>query len=63
MKEYLPQIGSRQKWYFRNSNLQVGDVVLIIDPGTMRPSDPGAKYQLAKFGHAQKAKFRHSFWV
>ena len=25
----------------------------------MRPSDPDAKYQLAKFGHAQKAKFRH----
>ena len=30
---------------------------------TSRPSDPDAKYQLAKFGHAQKAKFRHSFWV
>ena len=30
---------------------------------TWRPSDPDAKYQLAKFGHAQKAKFRHSFWV
>ena len=26
--------------------------------GTSRPSDPDAKYQLAKFGHAQKAKFR-----
>ena len=25
--------------------------------------DPDAKYQLAKFGHAQKAKFRDSFWV
>ena len=24
---------------------------------TSRPSDPDAKYQLAKFGHAQKAKF------
>ena len=23
---------------------------------TSRPSDPDAKYQLAKFGHAQKAK-------
>ena len=28
---------------------------------TWRPSDPDAKYQLAKFGHAQKAKFR--IWV
>ena len=24
-----------------------------------RPSDPDAKYQLANFGHGQKAKFRH----
>jgi len=27
---------------------------------TSRPSDPDAKYQLAKFGHAQKAKFYFS---
>ena len=27
---------------------------------TSRPSDPDAKYQLAKFGHAQEAKFRDS---
>ena len=36
MKEYLPQIGSRQKWYFRNGNLRVGDVVVVIDPSTVR---------------------------
>ena len=36
MKEYLPQIGSRQKWYFRNDNLRVGCVVVVIDPGTVR---------------------------
>ena len=52
MKEYLPQIGSpfplkgkgpnddddgsRQKWYFRNDSLRVGDVVVAIDPGTVR---------------------------
>ena len=30
---------------------------------TSRPSDPDAKYQLAKFEHAQKAKFRESSWV
>ena len=28
---------------------------------TLRPSNPGAKYQLAKFRHTQKAKFRDSF--
>ena len=36
MIEYLPQIGSREKWYFRNDNLQVVDVVVGIDPGTVR---------------------------
>ena len=36
MKEYLPQIGSRQKWNFRNDNLRVVDVVVGIDPGTVR---------------------------
>ena len=36
MKECLPQLGSRQKWYFRNDNLRVGDVVVVIDPRTVR---------------------------
>ena len=36
MIEYLPQIGSREKWYFRNDNLQVVDVVVGVDPGTVR---------------------------
>ena len=36
MKAYLLQIGSRQKLYFRNNNLRVGDVVIVIDPGTVR---------------------------
>ena len=35
MKEYLPQIGSRPKWYFPTDNLRVGDVVVVIDPGTV----------------------------
>ena len=35
MKEYLTQIGSRHKWYFRDVNLQVGNV-LVIDPRTVR---------------------------
>ena len=30
---------------------------------TSWPPDPVAKYQLAKFGHAQKTKCRDSFWV
>ena len=35
MKEYLLQIGSRQKWYFRNNNWRVEDVAVVIDPGTV----------------------------
>ena len=31
---------------------------LVYRSNTSRSSDPDAKYQLAKFGHAQKAKFR-----
>ena len=34
---------------------------LVCRSYTSRPSDPDAKYQLAKFGHTQKAKFR-PFW-
>ena len=36
---------------------------LFAGHNTLWPSDADAKYQLAKFGHAQKAKFRDSFWV
>ena len=36
MKEYLPHIGSRHKWFFPEVNLQVGDVVMVIDPNAAR---------------------------
>jgi len=36
MKEYLPLIGSRHKWFLPAKNLSVGDVVLEIDPKTPR---------------------------
>lgn len=36
MKEYLPHIGSRQKWFFPTENLKVGDVVMVIDPNASR---------------------------
>ena len=36
IEEYLPQIRSRKKWYCRKDNLRVGDVVVVIDPGTVR---------------------------
>ena len=36
MKEYLPHIGSQQKWFFPTENLKVGDVVMVFDPSTAR---------------------------
>ena len=36
MKEYLPLIGSRHKWFQPAKNLSVGDTVLEIDPKTPR---------------------------
>jgi len=32
MREYLPSIGSRSKWFQPSKNLTVGDLVLVIDP-------------------------------
>ena len=36
MREYLPCIGSRQKWFQRLKNLRVGDLVLVIEPDAPR---------------------------
>ena len=36
MREYLPTIGSRHKWFLPTENLKVGDVVLVIEPDAPR---------------------------
>lgn len=36
MKENLPYIGSRSKWFSPSANLKVGDVVMVIDPSAAR---------------------------
>jgi hypothetical protein len=36
IKEYLPHIGSRKKWFLPTKNLNVGDVVVVIDPDAAR---------------------------
>ena len=36
MKEYLPHTGSRPKWLFPVDNIQVGDVLIVIDPNQKR---------------------------
>ena len=36
MKEYLPHIGSRKKWFLPTKNVRIGDVVVVIDPDAAR---------------------------
>ena len=38
--EYLPTLHERTKWHQKSNNLQVGDVVIIIDPNTPRGKWP-----------------------
>ena len=38
MREYLPHVGSRPKWFFSADNIKVGEVVVIIDPSAARRS-------------------------
>ena len=36
MKEYLPNISSRRRWFSPAVDLKVGAVVMVIDPNTAR---------------------------
>ena len=36
IREYLPSIGSRSKWFQPSKNLTVGDLVFVIDPDAPR---------------------------
>lgn len=40
VREYLPSLQERQKWYKERRNLKVGDIVLILDEKTPRCSWP-----------------------
>lgn len=40
VREYLPLLQERQKWYSKKRNLNVGDVVLIVDSNAPRNSWP-----------------------
>lgn len=42
VKEYLPLLQERQKWFKKRRNLQVGGVVLVTDPNAPRNSWPMA---------------------
>ena len=36
LREYLPYIGSRHKWFSKEKNLKEDDVVIMIDPDARR---------------------------
>jgi hypothetical protein len=40
MREVLPSLTEREKWYQEQANLEVGDIVVIIDPATPRGTWP-----------------------
>ena len=43
--EYLPFLQERQKWLFPQRNVQLGDIVLVVDPSAPRGSWPLGKVQ------------------
>ena len=45
MREYLPHVGSRPKWFFSADNIKVGEVVVI---------DPTAARRNWKVGHIEQ---------
>ena len=45
VKEYLPELQTRQKWLQPHRNVQVGDVVLVVDDTSPRNSWPMGKVQ------------------
>ena len=36
MREWLPGLNARQKWFLEQRDVQIGDVMLIISPDTSR---------------------------
>ena len=50
LKEYLPLLQSRNKWRNVETNVKVGDVVLLCDENTPRPLWPLAKISDVKIG-------------
>lgn len=43
MREYLPSLTERQKWLYGQKNLNVGDIVIVIEPDTPRGEWPIAR--------------------
>ena len=50
LREYIPELNRRQKWFNPKPNLGVGDMVLIVDSSVPRGSWPMAKVKEIKVG-------------
>ena len=53
MREYVPRLMERSKWTQQRRNLQVGDIVLILDPATPRGNWPLGRIIDVKMGPDQ----------
>jgi len=40
MREFLPSLTERKKWLHGQKNLNVGDIVIVIEPDTTRGKWP-----------------------
>ena len=59
LKEYLPMLTARPKWYDVAKNLKIGDVVLLVQPGLSRGNWPLGRIVdvfPGKDGHTRVAK-------
>lgn len=43
MREYLPGLAERKKWLYGQKNLNIGDIVIVIEPDTPRGKWPIAR--------------------
>ncbi|XP_070549808.1 uncharacterized protein [Ptychodera flava] len=59
MKEWLPGLNSRRKWIHPHKDIKIGDVVLVISPGTPRGNWPMGRViavQPGRDGHVRVVK-------
>ncbi|XP_031553331.1 uncharacterized protein LOC116290441 [Actinia tenebrosa] len=61
MREWLPRLNARKKWFKQGKDLKVGNTVLVISPDTPRGQWPLGRITetiLGKDGHVRVAKVR-----
>ena len=61
MREWLPGLNARQKWFQTQRDVQIGDVMLVISPDTSRGNWPlGRVLEVypGQDGHVQVVKIQ-----